>query len=323
MIHAPVNTSLEYKIPFLKDRAQMLGLARAFHDRNVIEVDCPALSSAAPIDLHIDVMKVFLKSEKIAYLHTSPEYGMKRLLAAQIGDIYQISHVFREGEIGPFHNPEFTMAEWYRIGFSFDEMIEETLDFIRLFLGELKSETMTYRQTLHHFLGFDYLTASPAQLFQCAKDHKLDIPDDASNWDSDTLLQLLISFLIEPKLGGDHLFVLKYFPPTQAALAKTLADENGKMVACRFEVYYKGIELANGYHELTDPIEQRRRFNEANSARISAGKDALKIDEHLLSALDKGLPDCCGVAVGFDRLMQLKHGLTEIKNVIPLSWEES
>ncbi len=115
-----------------------------FHERNVMEVDCPALSPAAPIDLHIDVMKVALKNEQIGYLHTSPEYGMKRLLSTDIGDIYQISHVFRDGEIGPLHNPEFTMAEWYRIGFTFEQMIEETLDFIRLFLGELPHKTLSY-----------------------------------------------------------------------------------------------------------------------------------------------------------------------------------
>lgn len=302
----------------------MLQSARTFfQDRDVLEVDCPALSSAAPIDLHIDVMKVHLKTGQLAYLHTSTEYGMKRLLAAQIGDIYQISHVFREGEIGPLHNPEFTMAEWYRIGFSFEEMIDETLDFIRLFLGNLSKQSMSYRQTLLEFLGIDYTTLSSYQLFQYAQEHHLNLPEDGKNWDSDTLLQLLITFLVEPQLGKDHLFVLSDFPPTQAALAKTITDAGGQRVACRFEVYYKGIELANGYHELTDPIEQRRRFEEGNRARLQAGKDPLKIDEKLLNALDEGLPDCCGVAVGFDRLMLLKVGQNHIKNVIPFSWEES
>lgn len=302
----------------------MLQKARTFfQDRNVMEVDCPALSHAAPIDLHIDVMKVALKNDRTGYLHTSAEYGMKRLLSAGIGDIYQISHVFREEEIGPLHNPEFTMAEWYRVGFSFEQMIEETLDFIRLFLGNLPAHSMNYRQTLQHYLGIDYLTASSAQLLQYAKDHALDLPNGAETWSRDTLLQLLISFLIEPQLGSDHLFVLSHYPSTQAALSKTFSRPDGESVACRFEVYYRGIELANGYHELSDPLEQRKRLEDSNRARLAAGKDTLRIDERFLEALSSGLPDCCGVAVGFDRLMQLKHGLKELKNVLPFIWEES
>jgi elongation factor P--(R)-beta-lysine ligase len=302
----------------------MLQKARAFFDqRNVMEVDCPALSQSASIDLHIDVMKVDLKNDQIGYLHTSPEYGMKCLIAAGIGDIYQISHVFRDGEIGPLHNPEFTMAEWYRLGVSFDELIAETLDFIRLFLGKLPHQSMSYRQTLKHFLGIDYLTASFSQLLDCAKSNGLDLPNHALSWDKDTLLQLLVSFLIEPKLGSEDLFILSHFPASQAALSKTIALPDGEKVACRFEVYCKGIELANGYHELTDPVEQRSRFEASNCARQRAGKEALKIDERLLESLAFGLPDCCGVAVGFDRLLMLKNGQDELKNILPMIWEES
>jgi lysyl-tRNA synthetase class 2 len=302
----------------------MLREARAFfYARNVLEVDCPALSLAAPIDLHIDVMKVALKDNQTGYLHTSPEYGMKRLLSAGIGDIYQISHVFRDGEIGPLHNPEFTMTEWYRVGFSFTQMIEETLDFVRLFLGDLPHKEISYRHLLQHFLGIDYLCSSPAKLVECARAHSLELPENAKDWDLDTLLQLLVSFLIEPQLGSDHLLVLSHFPASQAALSKTIQLGSGEAVACRFEVYYQGIELANGYHELTDAVEQRRRLNNTNCARLQAGKDALKIDERFLEALEQGLPDCCGVAVGFDRLMQLKHGLTTLTNILPFIWEES
>jgi lysyl-tRNA synthetase class 2 len=302
----------------------MLQQARAFfHNRNVLEVDCPALSHAAPIDLHIDIMKVPLKNGPICYLHTSPEYGMKRLLSAGIGDIYQISHVFREGEVGPLHNPEFTMAEWYRIGFSFEQIIEDTLDFIRLFLGDLPSHSMTYRQTLLYYLNIDYVTASTSQLIRCAQQHSLDLPPDAITWDKDTLLQLLISFLIEPKVGHEQLFVLTHFPSSQAALSKTHVLPEGESIAYRFEVYYQGIELANGFDELADPVEQRKRLEQANQARLAAGKEALKIDEHFLEALNLGLPECCGVAVGFDRLMQLRHGVKELKQILPLAWEEN
>jgi elongation factor P--(R)-beta-lysine ligase len=289
-----------------------------FKEKNVLEVDCPALLQAAPIDLHIDVMQV----DPAGYLHTSPEYGMKRLLAAGSGDIYQISHVFRAAEIGPLHNPEFTMAEWYRVGFTFEEMIEETLSFIRLFLGDLPKKAMSYRQLLQEHLNIDYLNCTTEDLLTLAKTHQLDLPQDSSLWDKDTLLQLLISFLIEPKLGQNSLFVLTHFPASQAALSKTLTLPSDEMVALRFEVYYQGIELANGYHELTDAAEQEKRLIASNEARIKAGKKSLKIDTQFLNALKCGLPDCCGVAVGFDRLMQLKHHLSQLKNILPFTWEE-
>jgi lysyl-tRNA synthetase class 2 len=312
------------KIPFLKERASMLQKARAFFaERDVMEVDCPALSQSAPVDLHIDVMKVPLKNEQTGYLHTSPEYGMKRLLAAGAPDIYQISHVFRDGEIGPLHNPEFTMAEWYRIGISFQEMIEETIAFIQLFLGDLPQRALSYRQTLRDFLAIDYLTAPLSELLDCAKRGGLDLAGDAKEWERDTLLQLLVSFLIEPQLGINELFVLSHFPATQAALSKTISLPDGEHVACRFEVYYRGIELANGYHELTNAAEQRMRLQASNQARVEAGKEALKVDELFLGALESGLPDCCGVAVGFDRLMMLKMGETELKNILPMIWNES
>ena len=302
----------------------MLQKARAFFaQRNVMEVDCPALSQSAPVDLHIDVMKVAQKNKQIGFLHTSAEYGMKRLIAAGIGDIYQISHVFREEEIGPLHNPEFTMAEWYRLGISFQEMIEETLDFIRLFLGNLRYRAMNYREMLKKYLGIDYLTAEVSHLLNDAQSHGLDLPPDASAWDRDTLLALLISFLIEPQLGNEELFVLQYFPASQAALSKTIALADDENVGCRFEVYYQGIELANGYHELTDAVEQRKRFENSNRARLKAGKEALKIDEKFLEALESGLPDCCGVAVGFDRLLMLKNQEKTLKNILPMTWEES
>ncbi len=298
----------------------MLQKARAFFaERNVMEVDCPALSQSACVDLHIDVMKI----DKIGYLHTSAEYGMKRLIAAGIGDIYQISHVFRDEEIGPLHNPEFTMTEWYRLGFSFEEMIAETLDFIRLFLGDLPHRSISYRQMLRHYLGIDYLTEPLSSLLEYARANGLDLPGDTSTWDRDTFLQLLITFLIEPQLGKEGLFVLANYPASQAALSKTFTLIDGEQVACRFEVYYRGIELANGYHELTDAVEQLKRFEASNQARLNAGKESLKIDERFLEALERGLPDCCGVAVGFDRLMMLKHNENSLKNVLPMTWEES
>lgn len=322
--------SLGFEVPlceqtkgFLRDRGGMLRRARDFFfQKNLLEVDCPALSRAAPIDLHIDVMQVRLKGEKKGYLHTSPEYGMKRLLSAGLGDIYQISHVFREEEVGPLHNPEFTMAEWYRVGFTFEQMIQETVEFIHLFLKKLPTKTLSYRETLQQFLGIDYLNMDCPSLLDVAKSHQLDLPQDAIHWDKDTILQLLVTFLIEPQLGNDHLFILTHFPASQAALSKTALTPNLEAIAYRFEIYHMGIELANGYHELTDPQEQRQRFIATNQARSKAGKEELPIDEQFLSSLEAGIPDCCGVAVGFDRLLMLKHKEKTLRRVIPFPWED-
>lgn len=307
---------------YLRDRAEMLRKARSFfHERNILEVDCPALGLSAPVDLHIEVMKVMLQDGLIGYLHTSPEYGMKRLLSQGIGDIYQISHVFRNGEIGPLHNPEFTMTEWYRLKMTFEAMIEETLNFIRLFLGELPSKHLSYRDAFQYYLNIDYTTHTARDLFLVAKHHDISLSDDAHSWDKDTLLQALMSIVIEPHLGKDELLVLKHFPASQSALSKTATLPHGESIACRFEIYSRGMELANGYHELTDPIEQRRRFEQTNSERAKMGKEPLKIDEKFLQSLGDGLPDCCGVAVGFDRLMLLRHQLPSLTSILPFSWE--
>lgn len=310
------------KVRILQDRAQMLARARAFFaGRGVVEVDCPALSRSAPIDVHIEVMPVSLLGGEVGYLHTSPEYGMKRLLAAGMGAIYQISHVFRNGEIGPLHNPEFTLVEWYR-ELSFDLFIEETLAFIRLFLQDLPSERIGYREALLRYAGIDYLSASLDDLLACVQKHEIHPEQRSGAWDRETLLHLLMSFVVEPHLGKGALSVLTDYPATQAALAQT-HWKGEEQVAERFEIYYQGIELTNGYHELTDPVEQKRRLEEANQTRRSQGKEPLPLDEHFLAALEEGLPDCCGVAVGFDRLMLLRHNKTSLEDVLPFAWHMS
>ncbi len=307
----------------LKDRAALFAQARSFFsERGILEVDCPALTQAASIDLHIDVMEVPVTSTQLGYLHTSPEYGMKRLLAQHIGDIYQMSHVFRFGEVGPLHNPEFTMVEWYRSGISFEAMIAETLEFTRLCLGKLSSSQLTYRQVFRRYLRIDPHLSSKEELLSLARSHGLHLPEGSANWDKDTLLQLLLGLVIEPQLGIDELVVIAYFPSSQAALSKVI-QHDGQEVSCRFEIYYKGIELANGYHELTDADEQRRRLLASNEARKHAGKPQLKIDELFLHALEQGIPDCCGVAVGFDRLMMLRHHKSSLSEVLPFSWDQT
>ncbi len=308
-------------VEVLKDRAELLGRSRKFFaERNVIEVDCPMLSKFAPVDQHIDVMRVQLNGGEERFLHTSPEYPMKRLLVEGMGDIYQIGHVFREGEVGRLHNPEFTMVEWYRIGMGFEDLIEETLDYCRLFLGELESEFITYREALKRYAGIDYVGASESDLVGCIRKHEIDTPDDIDSWDRDTLLEMIVSFIVEPHLGKDRLCVLKHYPASQACLSKTAVIEDEK-IGYRFEIYYKGMELANGYDELLDPVEQKKRLEEENACRIQMGKEPLPVDPLFLKALEKGMPDSSGVAVGFDRLMLLRHSGEHIRSVIPFHWD--
>ena len=314
--------SQESKVSLLKDRAHMLMQARLFFsNRGILEVDTPILSPSAPIDAHIDLIEAQMHDKRTGYFHSSPEYAMKRLISMGLTDIYQIGHVFRYAEEGANHNPEFTMAEWYKARISFEKMISETLEFIQLFLGDLTITQMSFRELFIQYANIDYLFCKEDDLVSYIRLNDPSHPLDIATWDKDTLLQYILSFFIEPRLGENELFVLKYFPASQAALSQ-VSLMNEEPVAERFEVYYKGIELANGYHELTCAKEQKRRFESSNQQRISLGKKPYPIDQELLLALEKGLADCCGVAVGFDRLMMLRHGKKHIKEAIAFCWAE-
>jgi len=290
-----------------------------FEQRGVIEVDCPILSAQTSIDAHIDLIVAFYRGKEKRYLHSSPEFGMKRLLAEGIGDIYQLSHVFRDREWSSKHNPEFMMAEWYRAGFSFEEMVDETVQFIHLFLGKLPYSIVSYRDLFLQKVGIDYLTISEQELMDDVQRRGLPFYPSVLEEGKEALLNLILGSEIEPQLGEGELSVLAYYPASQAALAKK-RWHGQEQIAERFEVYYQGMELANGYHELTDPHEQRERFHEANALRLSLGKEPLPLDEAFLQALEKGLPDCCGVAVGFDRLMMLRQGQKDIHEVLAWGW---
>lgn len=297
-------------VDILRSRSVMFKKVREFFShRNVIEVDCPIISSAASIDEHIDLITASC-SGTTRYLHTSPEYAMKRLLSLGSGDIYQLSHVFRNGECGPRHNPEFTMIEWYRQNFSYEEIIDETCSLIKLFLGERPVVAMTYREAFLKYCKVDPLTATKEQLITHI---------DTSQYTSietenkDSLLNIILADTIEPSFNKNTITILKDYPATQAALAKI--DGN---IAKRFEVFCGGMELANGYQELTDPIEQRQRLLDTNNKR----KNPLPIDEYFLQALEQGLPECCGVAVGFDRLMMLQHNTNNISDILPFPWNK-
>lgn len=285
-----------------------------------MEVDTPIMSRFAPVDEHIEVFSLLFTQDKKVFLHSSPEYAMKRLLVQGMGDIYQMGHVFRKEESGRLHNPEFTMVEWYRLHIDYQAFIEETVQFLNIFLGGLSYTLLSYREAFLQFSGLDYLTASSEQIIEVLLRRGVFSSQDLCRWDRQTLLYSLLSFIIEPRLGKNGFTVLFDYPAQEAALARTFL-KGDERVAERFEIYYEGIELANGYHELADPLEQRRRFEEANSARIKAGKEILPIDEEFLSDLAKGLPDCCGVAIGFDRCMLLRHKAQALSDVMPFTWQ--
>lgn len=288
----------------------MLDHARQFfYQRKVLEVDCGALVKRAPIDANIDVISATVSQTQTGFLHTSPEYAMKRLLSSGAGDIFFLGHVFRQGEMGRLHNPEFTMAEWYRIGLPFPDLIQETCDFIALFLGNLPIRTIGYREAFTLYANIDY-AKDPI-------DHLL--PPHSSHWTRTEGIHYILSHIIEPRLGQNELTVLNDYPPYEAALACVI-EKNGEKVAERFEIYHQGVELANGYHELADANELRRRFTEENKARAKRSQECYLLDEDFLQALEKGLPDCCGVSVGFDRVLMLRHKAASLSQVLPFSW---
>lgn len=312
-----------FRVAQLRDRAALFQQARQFFaEQGVLEVDCPLLTTHASVDIHIDLIPALYQGKETRYLHSSPEYGMKRLLAEGMGDIYQLAHVFRDGEWSKKHNPEFTMAEWYRLGFSLEEMIQNTVDFIRLFLGPLPYSTTSYREVFKKYAGMDYVALSEEEMLNYIHEQGIPTYEGIEQDGKDALLNLILGTQIEPLLGQNELFVLAYYPASQAALAqKRWIDQ--EQVAERFEVYYKGVELANGYHELIDAKEQRQRLIEANSMRQALGKAPLPIDEYFLQALERGLPDCCGVAVGFDRLMMLRHNQQDMASILSWSWGQA
>lgn len=297
------SLSKNFSPKVLEERAKSLQEVRAFFEkRGVMEVDTPLLSTYAPIDTHIDLFEVHFSEKEKGYLHSSPEYGMKKLLAEGSGDIYQLGHVFRKDEVGRLHRPEFTMIEWYRTNGSQTSFLEENLALLSLFLGDQPYEILTYREAFENHLGIGW-DAPREKLLEKANDLKIHDPSD--------LINILWGCFIEPKLGTEKITIITNYPKDQAALAQ-IKTIDGEEVAERFEFYFNGIELGNGYHELTDPVEQKNRLIKANEERVALGKPSLPLDPELIKALQKGLPDCYGIALGFDRLLMLKLGLNQL-----------
>ena len=303
----------------------MLAATRAFFAaRGVLEVETPVMVNAAVTDVHLQCARVELEpapggSARTRFLHTSPEYAMKRLLAAGSGDIYQVCHVVRGFELSRVHNPEFTLIEWYRVGFALEELMSEVEALVRELMqaagstGQPGSERVTYREAFLRALGVDPFEASLAQLAAAAETAGYRVPAEHGGL-RDELLELLMASSIGPRLGRGGLTFVHGYPASQAALARL--DPLDPRAARRFELYGEGIELANGFHELTDATEQRRRFETDLRERQRSGLPRHAIDERLLAALEAGLPDCAGVALGFDRLVMLATGAQHIDTVL-------
>ncbi|MFY8352532.1 elongation factor P--(R)-beta-lysine ligase [Pseudoalteromonas sp. SSM20] len=321
-----INWQPSASIENLKARASLLKTIRDFFNaRNVMEVETPSLSQASVTDIHLASFSTQFVGPGFAkglplYLQTSPEFAMKRLLAAGAGAIFQLAKAFRNEEAGRHHNPEFTMLEWYRPGFNAAQLMDEIDDLMIAVVGSEKAERISYQQAFITHLQCDPLTASIRDLTQLAKQQGFDHIAEQEN-DKDTLLQLLFCMCIEPKIGQQTPCFVYHFPASQAALAKLNTDD--KRVAERFELYFKGMELANGFDELTEADEQRQRFIDDNNKRKAQGLAEVTVDERFLAALSHGLPQCSGVALGVDRLLMLALNAKRISDVIAFDVERA
>jgi lysyl-tRNA synthetase class 2 len=287
----------------------MLARARAFFAaRDVLEVDTPILSAAGVTDPQIESISAEVRGfPHRFFLSTSPEFPMKRLLAAGCGDIYQICKVFRDAECGRWHNPEFTMLEWYRLGFDDAALMTEVEELVCELLAPERrlaaAERLTYAEALRRHAGVDAHMAGDDDLDRAAR--RLGIECQAP-LDRDAKLDLLMGLAVGPRLGRERPCFVCDYPASQASLARLKPGEPA--VAARFELYLDGIEVANGFHELANPVEQRARFTADLRTRRSRGQPLPPMDERLLAALGAGMPDCAGVALGFDRLVALALG---------------
>lgn len=299
----------------------MADVRHFFADRQVMEVDTPILSQAAPTAPYLDSFESAFKSgstQQTRYMQTSPEFAMKRLLATGSGAIYQIARVFRNGEAGRHHSPEFVMLEWYQPGFSLADLMAEVDALIQHLLGTPPAVIYSYYDLFAHYLALDVFQVEVSQLKRTALEH---ISGLTADWQTDRggWLEMLMSQAIEPQLKilKSPVFVTD-FPASQAQLAKTSLNQSGHLVARRFELYAGGMELANGYDELCDATELRRRFERDNQSRQQQNKPMMPIDEHLLSAMQSGLPQCSGVALGLDRLLMLllnENDISQVQNI--------
>lgn len=299
-------------------RAQMLTQIRQFFaERQVLEVQTPLMSQAGNTDVFVPSISTNVTVQdkpQTHYLHTSPEFAMKRMLASWKVAIYQICPVFRDNEVGSRHNSEFTMLEWYRPGFDLEALAAELSDLLTTVYGQSQNLTYySYSQAFIDYVGIHPLTASLETIKAAAEKNALgglDLGEDRQGW-----LDVLFSHLVEPNLGYQSPTLITDYPPATAALAKVETDEQGNEVAKRFELYISGIEIANAYDELADGAALQARFEADNEERARRGLPIMPIDEHLVAACDD-LPACSGIALGIDRLLMVVTGAKSIDEVI-------
>ena len=315
-------------IETLRQRADLISnLRRFFEDRGFFEVDTPTLSGDIVVDRYLEPISVLRKSVTalpstpglddsgdLLWLQTSPEFAMKRLVAAGANAIYQLAHAYRSGESGRLHNPEFTMLEWYRTGDTPEAAMERLGELATTILGRDAFHLLTYRQAFQEHAGVDPLVAEPAQLQHVAREHGIQLEGLGDEEDIDFWRNLLLTHVVEPKLGLGNPAIIYDWPASQSALARVRLEH--PPVAERFELYVDGIELANGYHELCDPVELRRRNKEINQLREQDDHSTLPTESRLLAAMESGLPPCCGVALGVDRLVMLALGKNSLREVM-------
>lgn len=319
---------MKTKSEMLRKRSELLrGIRAFFYARDVIEVDTPMLSQAATPDLHLASLatQVMLPGlgQQTMYLHTSPEYPMKRLLCEGSGDIFYLGKVFRDGDLSPRHQIEFTMLEWYRLGFTMQDLIDEVSVLINEFLPSSRSvEQLTYQQAYAKYAGLENVfTASAMELKDCLQKHQVAEVIGVADDDKALWQQLILTEVVEPKLGQGIISIITHFPAADAALAKLA--ENGK-TALRFEVFVDGMELANGYDELADAVQYGDRFAESNQQRAANDLPLMPLDHNLLASLTKNpLPACSGVALGVDRLFMLQQGVQDINHAVPFGGEQA
>ena len=299
-------------------RAQLNRSIRSFFDsRGVMEVETPLLASSTVTDVNLSSLHATCGTPgktSSFYLQTSPEYAMKRLVASGSGAIFQICKAFRDGEAGRSHNPEFTLLEWYRPGFDHQKLMDEVDLLIGEIVGFPAAKRVTYQDAMCSHAGLDPVTESVDCL--AAKARSLGVCDEGLELSHDDYLDLILTHAVQPALPTGAVFIYD-FPATQAALATIRPGD--PPVAERFELFLNGLEVANGYHELTDPAEQRRRFECDLSERRRRGLSVPPIDEHLLGALQAGLPACAGVAVGLDRVLMIKTGKQNLAETLTFS----
>ena len=310
-------------LAMLRLRAQLLARARTyFAGTGALEVETPVLVQAAVTDVHLESLAVHRgDGSRIGFLHTSPEYSMKRLLCAGAPDLYQVARVFREGERGRRHNPEFTMIEWYRLGIDHVELMRDVDGLLRALLEPVRpvgpTVHVTYAEAFQSALSLDPLTATTDAIETALQRAGLHVPDGLRG-DRDGLLDLGMSMHVAPRFAADRITFVRDFPASQAALARIEGP-----VAARFEAFWGGLELANGFHELGDAAEQARRFAADAVTRRTRGQPPRDADQRFLAALSAGLPPCAGVALGFDRVVMVAAGTRAIDDVLAFPIERA